>query len=209
MESGSKSWMFWLAVLLCVLVPALGVTKPLAFESVSIAKITELLVIFFVVTLFMERAQEVILTTWRARGGEQLDLTIRKHKRAIQRQKKLAPEQVIDETLYDQLELVRIERMDYRAYTRVIALRLGLLFGLVISIAGVRSLGMLVDVKTLASLGGLQLALFHMVDVLLTGSVIAGGSDGIHKMTELYRSYMDVNVQRNKRKKHQIDVIEG
>ena len=208
MGSRSKSWLFGAAVILCLCAAAFGVTVPIHFNSVSVTAIAELLATIFVVTLFMERAQEVILTTMRARGSEQLELTIRKFKRAIQRQKKIAPEKAIEEHFYDQLEDARIEKMDYRASTRVLALRVGLLFGLMISIAGVRSIGVLVDEAVLSQLSSLQLRMFNVVDVLLTGGVMAGGSDGIHKMTELYRSYVEINVKRNKSKKRELDVVE-
>lgn len=205
----ANSWVFIVLVTLCLLIPLFGITEPLQFSALTIERVMTLLATIFVVTLFMERAQEVILTTMRARGSEMLELTIRKHKRVIQRIKKIDADQVVDESLYDRLEAARVEKMEYRAYTRVLALRLGLLLGLLVSIAGVRSLGVLVDETALAALGRVQLALFHVVDVLLTGGVIAGGSDGIHKMTELYRSYMDINVKRNKRKKREMDVAEG
>lgn len=209
MGSRTKSWLFGLAVVLCLSAAAFGMTTPIHFNSVSAAAVVELLATIFVVTLFMERAQEVILTTMRARGSEQLELSIRKYKRVIQRKKKIAPDQPIDECFYDQLERARIEKMDYRAYTRVLALRLGLLFGLMISLAGVRSIGVLVDDAVLMQLSSMQLSMFNVVDVLLTGGVMAGGSDGIHKMTELYRSYIEINVKRNKSKKRAMDVAEG
>jgi len=209
MESRVKSIVFWLIVLLCVLVPAFGMTMPIRFDQVSIIQVGELLGTIFVVTLFMERAQEVILTTMRARGSELLELSIRKHKRAIQRQKKINPDRDVNESLYDELEDARIRKMDYRAYTRVLALRVGLLFGLVVSVAGVRSLGVLLDAEALASLNQVQLALFTVVDVLLTGGVIAGGSDGIHKMTEAYRSYMETHVKKNKQKKNELDLADS
>ncbi|OUS26839.1 hypothetical protein A9Q99_16615 [Gammaproteobacteria bacterium 45_16_T64] len=205
----TNSWLFMLLVVLCVLVPIFGLTVPVKFNEVTIENVIKLLATIFVVTLFMERAQEVILTTLRARSSEILELAIRKHKRVIQRIKRIDPDQVVDEALYDRLEEARVEKMEYRSYTRVLALRLGLLLGLLISIAGVRSLGVLVDQATLLELGRIQLALFNVVDVLLTGGVIAGGSDGIHKMTELYRSYVDINVKRNKRKKREMDVADS
>lgn len=208
MGSRTKSWLFGVAVILCLCAAAFGVTVPIHFNSVSVSAIAELLATIFVVTLFMERAQEVILTTMRARGSEQLELTIRKYKRGIQRQKKIDPEKVIEEHYYDQLEEARIDKMDYRAFTRVLALRLGLLFGLMISIAGVRSIGVLVDESVLGQLSSLQLRMFNVVDVLLTGGVMAGGSDGIHKMTELYRSYVEINVKRNRSKKRELEVVE-
>ena len=130
MGSRTKSWLFGVAVILCLCAAAFGVTVPIRFNAVSVTEIAELFATIFVVTLFMERAQEVILTTVRARGSEQLELTIRKFKRVVQRQKKIAPGKVIEEHFYEQLEDARIEKMDYRAFTRVLALRLGLLFGL-------------------------------------------------------------------------------
>jgi hypothetical protein len=61
-----------------------------------------------------------------------------------------------------------------------------------ISGVGVRSLDtLLVPVQQGALNSGIQGALFRCLDVLLTGGLIAGGSDGIHKITQLASTFFE------------------
>ena len=63
--------------------------------------------------------------------------------------------------------------------------------GLVISLVGIRTLITLVTPESYAALSVLQKNLFTMVDVLVTGGLIAGGSDGIHKILQTFLDLMD------------------
>jgi hypothetical protein len=64
-----------------------------------------------------------------------------------------------------------------------------------------RSDGALLDEQpSLARLGATQLTCFHVVDVLLTGGLLAGGSDAIHKMMSLYVTIMEGTSDRFKKK---------
>ena len=54
-----------------------------------------------------------------------------------------------------------------------------------------QTLGALVPEPALLDLGYTQQIIFHAMDVIITGGVIAGGSDGIHKMAEWYRTAME------------------
>jgi len=189
----SRVWVFvfWGAVLLCVVLPSMVLIKPLIINELGLVKVGTLLTTIFVVAVFMERSQEVLLTAMRAYGSETLGLEIRRVQRLVHIGEKNNKDDAVVDALQNQLEALRLQRLNYRAHTRIIALRFGLLFGLLISVAGIRTLGILVDEQLVSSLPVFQGVLFHGIDVLLTGGVIAGGSDGIHKMAELYRAYVE------------------
>jgi hypothetical protein len=58
----------------------------------------------------------------------------------------------------------------------------------------VRTLEMLVDAKVVGDLlvsAPNQVAAFRLVDVLLTGGLIGGGSEGVHKITQVFSDFMD------------------
>lgn len=59
-----------------------------------------------------------------------------------------------------------------------------LIVGIGVSCAGVRFLEPFFEIS---SLSGLQVQLFHALDILLTAGLLSGGSDGIHQATSLYR----------------------
>jgi hypothetical protein len=79
----------------------------------------------------------------------------------------------------EQLREKEYELSRYRLTTAKYAYWASFTFGLLISLVGVRALNGLVDIKELE---GAQKAFFGLVDVIVTGGVIAGGSAAIDKM---------------------------
>ena len=77
----------------------------------------------------------------------------------------------------------------YKDQTKAIVNRLSLLAGITISLAGIRILRPFTNVITLE---GQQLALFNVVDILLTGGLLSGGSEGVHRLTKVYENVTDV-----------------
>ncbi|MGH7391519.1 MAG: hypothetical protein ACREM3_18970, partial [Candidatus Rokuibacteriota bacterium] len=94
------------------------------------------------------------------------------------------------------LEEAQSLELRYRCVTRQIALATGLVLGFLVSGVGVRALGLLVD----PSLNGspAQAAAFRLVDGLLTGGVIAGGSEGIHRVATVFDNFMSATARRAK-----------
>lgn len=137
--------------------------------SDPVLRLPTLLVTVAVLSLFVERSVEVVLSALRSGGADQLDLALAH-----------TPKDT------DDYRALLYERADYRAHSRLIAQQLALTFGLLIALVGVRILaGLVADVPA-----GWQDRLFHMVDILLTGSVIAGGSEAANKLTKAYSQLM-------------------
>jgi hypothetical protein len=63
---------------------------------------------------------------------------------------------------------------------------------------GVRGLQPLVVTESFAQLPANQMHVFRIMDVLLTGGLIGGGSDGIHKVLQVFLDYTDKTRSRIK-----------
>lgn len=150
--------------------------------------VSRLLAFPLLVALFLERALEVFVNTWRDPQAEKLDLEVK------DAQAKLAA----DSTATSAVKAATQAQIDYHSDTRRIALWTALVVGLVVSAVGVRTLQALVDSASLQSLGKYQRDAFLLLDVFLTGGLIAGGSEGIHKLTQVYSDFMDSTSQKVK-----------
>ena len=147
------------------------------------------------ISLFVERAIEVFLSAWRSGGADKLDREIAGKKKQISEIVEAAgglprdpsPEFTKLEELNGELDSLDAERTRYRADSRFVSQWLGLGIGVLVALVGVRVLGNIVDV---ASVTDGQVGLFYIVDILLTGAVLAGGSEAINKIMKLYNGFM-------------------
>ncbi len=57
--------------------------KTIEFKMIDPKKMVEILSVFFLLALFMERALEVFVTTWRGGDASEIDLSIAKFKRKV------------------------------------------------------------------------------------------------------------------------------
>ncbi len=135
----------------------------LPFKSIAETDVLAIVTSLFVIAIFMERSVEAILIPVRIPDRKKIEL--------------LALEQ--------QLE-------NYRMVTAQRALWISFVFGLLISLVGVRTLAGLVDPGALEKLGKLHSFLFSFVDIVLTGGVIAGGSTAIDKIGRKIRTYFNL-----------------
>lgn len=70
--------------------------------------------------------------------------------------------------------------------TRRFTYGVGFLLGLLVALAGVRTLDIFFSPEDTAKLA--QVQLFNFMDIVLTAGVLAAGSDGIHQITRTFRS---------------------
>lgn len=144
----------------------------------------------FLISLFVERAIEMFLSAWRSEDADKKDLEIRHLNNKIE---SLGTSST--ESMLKNLEKLEINRSKYSAKSRMYALWFGLIIGAFISLVGIRTLETIVISKDLI---GLQKNLFVTVDVLLTASVLAGGSEAINKLMKVYNSFMLATVKKTK-----------
>ena len=156
------------------------------FKDEFLSNIGNLLALLFFASLLLERALDVLLTITRAPHSEQLDEVIADFRYLLQ-QKDIPPEE--KQKTLESLRTKRDEKRDWRNGTRNISMWLGLILGVVIAAVGIRTLGSIIDMSAIPNKA--QHDAFAVVDVLLTGGLLAGGSDGIHKIAELYRNFFE------------------
>lgn len=155
-----------------------GVFHPDAvhFASLDGAELLPKLSGLLFVALVIERALEVWLTPLRGPDADRMKHQIRKARPEGEgREEGTAGEEGGSAGAPDQERAL----LEHRLETRRLAFLGGLTVGVVVSALGVRALSQFVDVSALPDLQG---RLFLVADVLLTGALLGGGADGIHKV---------------------------
>jgi len=127
----------------------------------------------FLASLLIERVIEVFISVWRDAGATNLELA--KQAGSANAATKLA---------------------EYRDETRTWTLISGVVVGFVVSAVGLRSLGPWLDFESARSPA--QTSAFTILDVLLTGFLIGGGSDFLHRLITVFTNFLDSSAQRGK-----------
>jgi len=153
-----------------------------------IGDLTSVFATLILASLFLERAIEVFLSAWRSGDADTKDQAIMELATKIEARVSAGEPHADLKGETDQLDALRMQRVKYSADSREIAQWLGLGMGVMIAFVGVRVLGNIVTPP--APAGGFQMKAFIVVDILLTGAVLAGGSDAINKIMKLYNSFM-------------------
>lgn len=196
-----KTWVtFYLLTLgvLAVLAFTTGTqSETLQFLPVTGAAIVDLLTPLFVISLFLERAQEVIVTSWRGFTRQQKQKIIDEKTKARDAALKAKDTKAVKD-FTTELIVAQHNLYDFRTKTARLSFLLGLGVGILIAIVGVRVLLPLVDIAGLG-IDSMQLKIFTFIDVLLTGAVLGGGSDGIHKLIVVITDFLETTrIQINK-----------
>ena len=195
-----------LGVLLLVFVGVIAwFVKPttLNFGQNILKDIPTMLGYLVLISLFVERAIEVFLSAWRSAGADELDGKMTNITKQITDRVATLKDQNADvssnrteiERLKGELESFKKERTQYRSDSRLISQWLGLGFGILIALVGVRVLGNIVDIGKLTEP---QIGIFNIVDIILTGAVLAGGSEAINKITKVYNRFMTSTEERTR-----------
>lgn len=153
--------------------------SPIERELMPVEEAIELLQRLLLLSLLLERAQEVVVATWRDPGKGRLELITADLRRQLQTEDDAARDSRLEAIARNEA-LIR----DYRAGTARLARALGFAAGLTISALGVRILSDVVGVPG-GGAHGVQALLFQAFDIGLTGALLAGGSDGIHQLVGL------------------------
>lgn len=145
-------------------------------------KLGAVLATLLLAALFIERGLDVFLTTLRAEKSEKLG------KEIVELQSLITAG---DNSKKGELLKKEDEQLEFKSKTRIRALWSGVLAGVILSIIGFRSLKSLVDPVEFESLQNFQKITFDVIDIFLTGCVLAGGSDSIHKIMDSFRLFME------------------
>jgi hypothetical protein len=176
---------------------------PVPFRDFTLDEVIQLLTGVALIALFLERALEVFITTWRGPGASEKEQDVEKAKNEaeklqaeIEKSAGLSQMEIDAKKVQYNQALLRQQNAEgeqclYKSQTKRIALWSSLIFGLAVSVVGVRSLEPLTDAEMFKSITDFQRAAFHVIDVLLTGGLIAGGSEGIHKITAIFTEFFE------------------
>jgi len=156
------------------------------FKKYSAADFTQQLTPLVLIALFIERSLEVFITVWR--GGKAAEL---------QRDAQEATALPDGDQKVNRVHATNDALTKYKFATQQIALPSALALGILISALGVRGLGNLVDLDKLTD-HPTQEYLFNVADVLLTGALMGGGSDFMHKVITTFTDLMDATSQKAK-----------
>ena len=164
--------------------------QPIQFKTDVFGEVLPLLGVLFTISLFIERALEVFQTVWRGGSADIQDLELADTREKIEKLENSGSDAATLEALQKQYKALQENRTLHRNQSREIALWTGLLIGVVVSAAGVRMLVMLMDPTAVTLLPAEQRSLLSTVDILLTGSMLAGGSAAVNKLMKVYENFM-------------------
>ncbi|MGZ3940047.1 MAG: hypothetical protein ACXVBK_14855 [Flavisolibacter sp.] len=201
----------------------LGAVCPISIKLKSFDAVgfQTLIASLLVVALFLERGVEVFVAAWRDPEAEDIRagrLSINKEIEQLKKDKQdveaaiselkqagkdvqkeeLARKDIIDSINQKELEICENEKQEivYGSGTKRFALYFALGAGLLISAVGIRVLGTLVDISNEQAMTGDQRIAFQIVDIALTGGLLAGGSEAFHRLAALYNTFLDASIKK-------------
>ncbi len=163
--------------------------QTVGFKNLTQDNILSLFGQLLLIALFVERSVEFFVDLWRETDKDLLAYEVEKYKKKLKKPTKNA-----DIKLQDKLQKKERQLLMYKSQTLRIAHWASFLFGLLISAVGIRSLEPLVSMN-ISELVKSQQSIFYFTDMLLTGCLIAGGSEALHKIANVYNNFMDTTAK--------------
>lgn len=159
-------------------------------KDFGIGDVTKLLGRFFVLALFVERTLEVFITAWRGEKTVKLEQALKNAKASLQS----PPDQPVPQEVKEAAEKLA----EYKCETQSIALRSGLVLGILIAAVGVRSFNVFIDESKIQWVYSLHKYMYNFLDILISGGIIGGGSEAIHKLMNVITEFLDATAKRVK-----------
>jgi len=183
------------ALAILIVVPIFWTFQSVGFKPFQTGDYASVFSQLLIIAVFMERALEFFINLWREPGKAELAHRLEDHEQQYAVLEDKSSEEA--KKLQNDIAELKYSQQLYGSQTFRISLWSSFLFGLVVSTVGVRALQSVVgDVSGLAQP---QQAIFHFIDVLLTGCLISGGSEGIHKIAGLYNKFMETSTNKVKK----------
>jgi len=156
--------------------------KAVSFKADLATAVGQVFGALLLVALFVERLVEVVVSIWREPEQDKLDAKL-----AMVTDKN-------DVAVFGkeaEATSTKQQIADYKAVTGVFASSVGLCIGVIVAAVGFRVLESLLEPASLSQLVNWQQKMLVGVDVFLTGAVLSGGSDAVHKIFNAFNSFMD------------------
>ena len=178
-----------ITVLVAVTCMALALwMQPMSFRDFRMEALLELFAKLIAIALFIERTVEVLLAPWRGLGYHRMTAQVKQAKAKLDNGEAGSAEE---------LSSADSELREYKGETKQMAFLMALALGMTISAIGLRGLEFFLDPNSL-NLPAQQKVVFHALDVLVTGALLAGKADGLHKMVLVFTSYADKSTEKLK-----------
>jgi hypothetical protein len=142
----------------------------------------------FVVALFVERAQQIFVGGWRGVRRAALDRRVTRWQAWRTDVAHYPVERELQLKILEGLNQAELDLAIFRQRTRKFVFMLGLSLGVLIAATGPRILAQIVEPS---SVQGFQGWVFALADILITGGLIGGGSEAIHKIMVLITDTLD------------------
>jgi hypothetical protein len=216
---------FW-GTLAGIILLVTATTKPIGLSFVDnlSAKVPNILGSLLLVSLFIERATEVFISVWRDPEADLLEREL-SNARVMQAKRKNEIAELLATLLESatpalksaietdltarRRELAQAEEKEasleerlvpFKARTRVVSSWMGLAIGILVAAVGFRFFHQIIDVSRLGSYTSHE-GWFILVDVFLTGTILAGGAKAVHCVFALFDTFMEATRERAARSK--------
>lgn len=195
MDHTRKLIFFWFILAVLLVGGLVLASKTGSFEQTKFGAgdVLKLLGMFFVLALFVERTIEVFITAWRGEKTVQGQSDLEAAKQALAKQ---PADTSLQAAVKDRADWLA----QYKCETKDIALRSALVLGILIAAVGVRSFHIFVTgsltPSPVASWANTQSITFQVLDVLISGGIIGGGSEAIHKMMNVITEFFDATTKK-------------
>ncbi|HET7463866.1 MAG TPA: hypothetical protein VFJ82_21600 [Longimicrobium sp.] len=145
-----------------------GVTTPLEYRGQAVQNLATVLAPLMAIALFIERAVEVVISSWRNEGALHL--------------------KALADGATDPVSKVMAQRNleVYRDQTQTLSFITSVTISAVAAMAGVRAIAPLV-VSTAETASGV----FSGFDIAVTALLLAGGADGMHQIVTTFTDFLE------------------
>jgi|GEM_PF-5951202 hypothetical protein len=192
---GNKIVIFMILVLvgIALAVWAIGASGQIDASKLDPSTFGKTFGLLILMALFVERATEVLVNMRRGEGRAQIDASVQKAQADLDQARQNAEQDATKsgeiQPAIDALAAQEEQLGLFKKQTNVEASIPSVILGLLIALAGVRSIGMFVEISD--NIETNQKILLLLVDIYLTGFLIGGGSDGIHKILNAFIKYFN------------------
>lgn len=219
-----KTWGFYILGLTILFIAAWYNLEAIGMKpGIEAADLIKLLSALLFISLIVERVLEVFISAWRGEGKARLEFQVSQLKRAlswVEIEKKTQVQERIKadddkskgqenrdaaedlEKKFGQkfIELGAAEQKLalYHVETKLKAVPWGVFLGILVSALGFRTLQPLLDPGAVEKLSHFHATLLRVADIVLTGGLIGGGSDGLHKVIQAFIDFMESTSKRAK-----------
>ena len=174
--------------------------RPFEFKPFHSGHTFGMITKLMLISAFMERTMEFFISVWRKTEKIHMVKEVENYENEISEMEVASASR--KEKIME-MEILKRAMREYTGQTMRISMWISFVFGIAISAAGVRAIEPLfsIDIAALEIKNVAQYHIFFFVDILLTGGLISGGSEGIHKIAATYNNFWDATAKRARKQK--------